>query len=202
MKKIYSSISQQLSLIKRDLEVPSVDKKINKEISPNKKISNENSSSNNNDVQLIYRCNDSISGQPLERYEDELTARINMIKGWHLRSSSFQVRKCNQCGKFHLYPEINEVNINPKMTCPLCKRGDGKNKICYSNSLSALEAMRNLTISTGLGTRAYPCLHGNGWHVTKKASHSLYKALLEFEEHTLKLKRAAKPKVQLKKLLK
>ena len=30
MKKIYSSISQQLSLIKKDLEVPSVDKKSTK----------------------------------------------------------------------------------------------------------------------------------------------------------------------------
>ena len=195
MKKNYSSLSEQLSSIKKDIEVPSVDKK---EICSKKKIFDGNLSPNTNGVNIIYRCNDSISGQALERYEDDLTARLIMIRSWHLRSRPSQVRRCNQCGKFHLYPEINVVNINPEITCTMCKRRDGKNKISYPNSLSAIEAMRNLTINKGLGTRAYPCLHGNGWHVTTKNSHSLYKALLEFEEYTLKLKRAAKPKVKLK----
>ena len=203
MKKNASSFSEQLASIKGELTISA------------EKEKNEVFQKINSKVNLVetakllikkqreqpkFTCKDSISGQPLVTYEEEWVARIQIAKNWHYRAVASQVEKCTQCNKFHLYPENVEVNINSRITCPVCKRADGINKISYLNSSSALEAMRQLTVYKGLSTRAYPCLHANGWHVTKKTSHSLYKAILEFEENRLKIKRAAKPKVKLKNI--
>lgn len=204
MKKNVSSFSAQLAAIKGELTTLNEKKKTKVDqalklkvdlVEPKKLLSLKQR------VETKFTCRDSISGQPLVAHEEEWLARIEIAKNWHLRAIASQVKKCTQCNKFHLYPEDVEVNINSRMICPICKRTDGRNKVSYPNSYSALEAMRHLTVDKGLSTRAYPCLHANGWHVTKKTSHSLYKALLDFEESRLKLKRAAKPKVKLKKIL-
>ena len=130
-------------------------------------------------------CRDPITGQQLESYEDEWTARVDMAKNWYLRAIPTQARKCGQCGKFHLYPETPELNINPQELCPMCRRGNGGSKLAYPNSVSAVAAMTRLTTDRGLGTRAYPCPHGNGWHVTTETGYDYFKAVRQFEEAKL-----------------
>lgn len=130
-------------------------------------------------------CRDPITGQQLESYEDEWTARIDMAKNWYLRALPTQVRKCGQCAKFHLYPESQELNLNPQKLCPMCRRSQGGNKQAYPNSISAVTAMTGLTTDRGLGTRAYPCPQGNGWHVTTETDYDYFKAVREFEEAKL-----------------
>lgn len=130
----------------------------------------------------INTCRDSLTGQKLESYEDEWTARVDMAKNWYLRAIPTQACKCGQCGKFHLYPESHELNINPQELCPMCRRSQGGSKKSYPNSISAVAAMTNLTTDRGLGTRAYPCPQGNGWHVTTETGYDYFKAIREFED--------------------
>lgn len=132
-----------------------------------------------------FTCRDPITGQRLESYDDEWTARVELAKNWYLRAAPTQARKCGECGKFHLYPESHELNLNPQKLCPMCRRGNGGSKQAYPNSISAVAAMTGLTEDRGLGTRAYPCPQGNGWHVTTETGYDYFKAVREFEEAKL-----------------
>jgi hypothetical protein len=114
------------------------------------------------------QCKDKVTGQPLKCYEDEWSARVDLAKEWFFRATPLRVKSCWMCGKFHLYPESGEQSATPQLRCSKCKRSDGEGKASYPSNLSALAAMKRLTNDQGMPTRAYPCPHGYGWHVTTK----------------------------------
>ena len=130
----------------------------------------------------IFTCKDPVTGQSLERYDDEWAARVDLAKNWYFKAFATQSCKCGQCRGFHLYPESCELDMHPKKLCPSCRQSLGGSKQSYPNSISALAAMTELTKNRGVGSRAYPCPHGHGWHVTTKIGYDYFKAVREIEE--------------------
>ncbi len=103
-------------------------------------------------------------GAPVTEYDSRDEAQAGADHARITYGRDLEPYQCSHCDLWHLAPGDRRT---PSTTCPYCRGADGTPKESYVNEQDAMRRAAILREEQGIVLRAYPCPHGQGWHLTK-----------------------------------
>lgn len=109
-------------------------------------------------------CIGKTTGKPVTEYDSERQAQDGATHARLAYGHDLVPYLCIRCHRWHLAPRSRQT---PSTTCSHCTGADGRPKEAYATQRDAERRAELLHVERGILLRAYPCEHGQGWHLTK-----------------------------------
>lgn len=104
------------------------------------------------------------NGQPLEEYHTRSSAELAAEEIKRKYGNELIPNQCRKCGYWHLNP------VNTKRQCMFCTDSALFLKDIYGTREEAQKTAEWMKKEKKIQLYPYKCPHGNGWHLSKRAT--------------------------------
>ena len=111
-------------------------------------------------------CISKKTGKPRSAFRSEKEAWKSAEYEKRTRGVELYPYKCERCGKYHLAPVADRINL-VKKACG-CVSSSGESKILYSTFRDVLKAKNKIQTEKNISLSIYACPEKRGFHLTHK----------------------------------